>query len=56
MGWSGGLEELCFDESLLSDNEIQGWSSFCIGGTLISELSFGNGGFKFLMEFVQINN
>ena len=56
MGWSGGSEELCFDESLLSDNEIRGRSSFCICGALISELGFGNGGFKFLVEFVQIDN
>ena len=33
MGWSGGAEELGFDEGLLSDNEIQSQdaSSICQG-------------------------
>ena len=52
----GNSEELGFDESLLSDSEVQGRRSFGICGTLVSELSFGNGGLQFLMEFVQIDN
>ena len=52
----GGSEELGFDESLLSDNEVRGWRSLGICGTLVSELSFGNGGLQFLMKFIQIDN
>ena len=56
MGRLGGPEELGFDESLLSSNEVWGQRSFGICTTLVSELSFGNSSFQFLVEFVQINN
>ena len=49
MGWSGGVEELSFDESLLSYGEVQSQGSFCTSGALILELGFGNCGFKFLV-------
>ena len=52
---SGSMEELGFDESLLSDNEVQSHGPPSVGGALISELSFGNGGLEFLMKFVQID-
>ena len=56
MGRLGGPEELGFDKSLLSDNEVWGWRLFGICGTLVSELSFGSGSFQFLVEFIQIDN
>ena len=56
MGRLGGLEELGLDKSLLSDNEVRGWRSFGICGTLVTDLSFGNGSLQFLMEFIQIDN
>ena len=40
---SGGTEELGFDESLLSDNEVQSHRAPSVGGALILELNFGNG-------------
>ena len=49
VGWSGGVEEISFDESLLSYGEVRSWGSFYIGRALISELGFGNCGFKFLV-------
>ena len=52
---SGSMEELGFDESLLSDNEVRSHGASSISGALILELSFGNGGSEFLMKFVQID-
>ena len=52
---SGGMEELGFDKSLLSDNEVWSHRAFSISGALILELSFRNGGSEFLMKFVQID-
>ena len=52
---SGGMEELGFNESLLSDNEVRSHGVSSIGGALISELGFSNGGSEFLMKFVQID-
>ena len=49
------MEELGFDESLLSDNEVRSHRASSIGRALISELSFGNGGLEFLVKFVQID-
>ena len=49
------MEELGFDKSLLSDNEVWSHGMPSVGGALILELSFGNGGSEFLMKFVQID-
>ena len=42
MRWAGRAEELCFDESLLSDGEVGRRNASGISGSLIAELSFGN--------------
>ena len=52
---SGCTEELGFDESLLSDNEVRSHGASSVGGALISELSFSNGGSEFLVKFIQID-
>ena len=51
-GWLGCAEELCFDECLLSNSKV--WSQHPTGVcmTLIMGLSFGNGNFEFLVEFI----
>ena len=49
------MEELGFDKSLPSDNEVRSHGVPSVGRALILELSFGNGGLEFLMKFIQID-
>ena len=56
MGWTGGAEELGFDEGLLSDDEARGRDAFSIGRALVAELSLGNGSLEFLVKFVKIDD
>ena len=52
MGRTGGVEELGFNESLLSNSKLRGRHTLSVSGTLIMELGFRNCGFKLLMKFV----
>ena len=52
VGGSCGTEEFCFNEGLLSDDEVRCGHAFVVCGTLILALCFGNCGLEFLMEFV----
>ena len=56
MGWTGGAEELGFDEGLLSDDEVWGRDAFSIGRALVTELSLGDGSLEFLMKFVEVDD
>ena len=56
MGWTGGLEELGFDEGLLSDNEVGCRDVTGIGRTLVTELGFRDGSLEFLVKFVKIDH
>ena len=49
MRWMGGMEELGFNEGLLSDNEVGGRHALGISWTLITELSFRDGSLEFLV-------
>ena len=46
------MEELSFDEGLLTNNEIGGRHIFRVCWALVMVLSFGNGSFEFLVKFV----
>ena len=50
------MEELSLYKCLLTNDEIGLGHSSGISWTLIMELSFRNGSFKFLVEFVEIDN
>ena len=56
MGWSGGAEELGFDEGLLSNDEVQSWDASGISRALVTELSLGDSSLEFLVKFVEIDN
>ena len=52
MGRTGGMEELSFDEGLLTNDEIGDQHIFIVCWALVTALSFGNGNFEFLVKFV----
>ena len=56
MGWTGGTEELGFDEGLLSDNEVRSRDASSIGRALVTELGLGDGSLEFLVKFVEIDD
>ena len=55
-GWPGHAEKLCFDKCLLFNDKVRSRHPMGICITLVMVLSFGNGGFEFLVEFIQIDN
>ena len=52
MGRMGDMEELSFNEVLLTNDEIGGQHTFRVCQALVTALSFGNGSFEFLVKFV----
>jgi hypothetical protein len=56
LGWAGHLDELSFNESLVTNLEVQRWSTISIGRGLITNLCFRDRFLELLVEFVQVHS